>query len=648
MTRRYQAELTDSGYSALFKAALNFPVGMVVWSVPMVLSAHFKAFHTELLGILGWILTAIFIVRGQIPEIRPVIAKIKKNPWNLALGVFLLFVAFLYTCFPSDCIRGGIDMGTYTNHGLYIARHGRLDIEYPYPKELAPLFDPARVDQKMTYAGFYPTSNGWTSQFPHFYPVWLAQAYGSFGYWGLQRLNGFLALLALTLFFGFCLRIVAFPYALAAALFLALNPSQLWTARVTLTEIPAQLFILAGITLHYVALKFSRKGLARWAGVVYGGAALIRIDAFFLLPLLFLAHLVSRIFDSPDQKNVSPIWRSLYLTALPVFLVALLYYAFFNSVYFLSLSENLKLIGIACLGALSLLLISSKGILSLIKTLVHNRYFQFIFGTAIFSLAGYVYWIRPLAKNPAVFNFPLSALHGTRTYEEYSLVNLGTYLTPLIIWGAIFGILYLLFSQKERGVYKGAFPFLVIFCGFSFLYLWKPYIDSAHFWAIRRFVPIIIPGFILCASVAFYRIFQTLKLRLSRILAVSLGVILVIFSIRAAGFMLFFPENQGYFSQLKKLSRILPEEDLILAYDPFNDSAWTTPLYFALDKKVVPIDVNSDIGMKTMSSWISRQINLGKSAHLLYEGLSLSLPQAVRIGTEDLTRSSLVIITPLR
>ena len=172
-----------------------------------------------------------------------------------------------------------------------------------------------------------------TVQFAHLFPVWLAQAFATFGHHALFRLNTMFAILSITIFYGLCRSVMQKPYAVIATLFLALNPSEIWLARKTLTEILTQLFIWSGLFILLFAQKNNSKKLARWAGVLLGFSSLVRIDSFFLVPLLFFSHLVQKIVEDPGEKKSSSVWSSFYQTSLPVFTIAFGYYVFDSMIY---------------------------------------------------------------------------------------------------------------------------------------------------------------------------------------------------------------------------------------------------------------------------------------------------------------------------
>lgn len=245
-----------SQFPAITSFSLMTVAGIAMWSPLLLLSAAAGLYRAEYLGLIGWGVS-LLALRGlswRGPVLSDLVARL--TPWDWVLAVGLLGAGGLYLGFPQESILGGRDAGVYANHGVFIAHHGRLGIPYPYHQELRSLFEPAIPDSPKFYLpGFYLTSPAMTVQFSHLLPAWLAQAFSTFGHHGLFRLNGVLAMLFLPIFYGLCRSAVTEPYAVIATLFLAFNPSEIWLARSTLSEIFTQLFIWSGVLLLTLALK---------------------------------------------------------------------------------------------------------------------------------------------------------------------------------------------------------------------------------------------------------------------------------------------------------------------------------------------------------------------------------------------------------
>jgi len=86
-----------------------------------------------------------------------------------------------------------------------------------------------------------------------------------------------------------------------------------------------------------------------------------------------------------------------------------------------------------------------------------------------------------------------------RSYGEHSMVWLDWYLGPVALAAGVAGL-----ALMSRLVLLGragpATPFLGVMLATSLLYLWRPSIFPDQVWAMRRFVPVVIPGLLLLAA----------------------------------------------------------------------------------------------------------------------------------------------------
>src|SRR5581483_7881984 len=263
--------------------------GIALWSIPLLAAAVMGVYRAEYIGLLGWVVTLWGMLHlGKFPTISVLPFQLGSF-WDWVLICGLLGAGSLYLGFPNENIFGENDIGVYANHAVYIARHGRLDIPYPFAPEFFSSFIPIlprhpAFDWDFYLPGVFLTLPTMTVQFGRVFPLWLAHAFASFGPRGLFHFNAIVAVLSLAVFYGMCRSAVPKPYAVVGTLFLALNPSEVWLARVTLTEVFTQMFIWSGLLLLARSIQRASPALARGAGVCLGLSVLVRIDSLFLLP----------------------------------------------------------------------------------------------------------------------------------------------------------------------------------------------------------------------------------------------------------------------------------------------------------------------------------------------------------------------------
>jgi hypothetical protein len=645
-------------FDALTFLAVSTVAGIAVWSPIVLGAAVLGVFSGPLIGLAGWIVTGVLAVplvaerlRAGKPEMPPGARpaggersrpasrhearrgkagkKTRPSPtgpnpsrrarravgdwWQAGLAIGIALAGLLYLGFPAESIYGGRDEGVYSMHGTWIARHGRLDVPYPWPEDAHGTFSEAWIG----FPGFYRTEPTMTVQFGHLFSVWLAQAYATLGPDGLFRLNALFAVLFLGVFYGLCRTALPAPYAVAATLFLAFNPSQLWMARITLSEIPTQLLIWTGLLLLVESLRAGSRPLARWAGVFLGLSALVRFDSLLLVPALLLTHAAVRVVEKPPNAS-TPVWLAFYQTALPVFLAAFAYFFVFSRPYLLA-RPYLGRLGVALGASLALLLIVLRPrVARLLRPVVAHPASLVAVGAAVAGLAAYAYWIRPFPDDPSrlVRRWPGYYAHpGRWDYGTESFANMARYLSPVVLWAAVGGWIAGTWDAVRKAR-RELMPLLVVAAAFSVVYFDHHGNTPDHFWMIRRFVPVVIPGLVVCAALAARWTLDRIPAPWSRALPAAALLFLAGFTIRADSLIIAFAENRGYYRQLEEMAEKLPAGEVIPAQ---GFTTWLTPLYVAFDRRVVPLNLGKPEAAQAVRTWLERQQRENEPVHRIAE-----------------------------
>jgi hypothetical protein len=628
-------------FPALTSLAIYTVAGIVVWSGGMLAAAAARIYRGTYFGLAGWVVVLVSVLAASSSGGLALSAAPSWSIWEWILAGGLVLAAVLYLGYPNESIIEANDMGVYANHGIFIARHGRLSLPYPWagvePVLAQDLMEhrPHRgnIFRNHVFLGFQKNGPRMTAEFGHVWPVWLAQAFSTAGPAGLFRLNGLFALLALGAFYGLCLTVVPLPMAVAATLFLALVPSQVWIARTTLSEVFAQCVFCVGLLLFLQALKTSWPAGACWAGACMALAVLIRCDCLLIVPLVVFAQFGGTL-GAQSADEFEHVWRSFYKSAVPGSLVAVSYFAFFSRPYFRDQLFYFRLIGLGAVLSITLLLTVPPLLSDVMRERLTAMATADIVGVGLALFAAYAYWVRP-----AVVHYRLDWAdhphHGEPHRAEYSLQDLGRYVSRTVLVAAIAGWWLVLRDVLERPAWW-LLPWLVISAAYSGLYLYDPCDDPHHFWRVRRYVPIIIPAFIFFAAIAGSQALDQLPAAW-REPAVAVAVVgLVAFTIRRGRRFWWRQENRGMYEQVRSLAELIPSDDLVFAK---GKPAWVTPLYVAFDRRVVPIGLNGEEGWELLARWTSRRICDEKPAYLLCEDRRL-LPQHAReLGQMKLSRT---------
>ncbi|MDP9271395.1 MAG: hypothetical protein M3P14_10570 [Chloroflexota bacterium] len=555
-------------------------LGLTAWSLPLMGLLIARAYHPELLGAAGWVVAAgLFIVRRS--RFRLPGPALRAHVLVLAGG--LAIAAAIYLLFPADPSITDRDMQVYAQHAQYIAQHGRLDV--PYPAELVDQRPPPGMG---TLAGLYRTRPTMTVQFGHLYAAWLAQVFAVFGFGGVIRANAVLALLAAAAVFGVCRRLATPLVAALATVALALNPAQIWVTHNTLTEIFTQWLIwTAFLILVLPRLRESRRAAAL-AGVLLGMSAMVRIDSLVLVPLLLLAHAaILTVDETPGRGRVL---TSFWMGAAPVFALSVGYYAAFTYPYFHDLGSQLRLI--AALGvaaALVLLLTRIRRVRATARGLVRRPRVLAGLGIGILLVAVYTYAIRPLMPP---FNVrPSFAFGSFRTFIENAMWNLGWYVSPPVLWLGVVSWLALLLAQLWKSRSRWLL-LLIVTGGYTALYLWNESIFPDQPWAIRRFIPVIIPAVFAFSAAGMTVILRRFRLSLRPVLATALAVLLAAYTFGTGYPVAFTAERAGSYQTLAAFARSLPAGRSYLGvFGGHGSPGLATPLFLAFDTQIVPLDV---------------------------------------------------------
>jgi hypothetical protein len=560
-------------------------VGLSIWSAPLLGLLILKAYRPEAIGIAGWIAVALWVAIRR-PSFPPITIP---RPSALILAVGLLIAGILYAAAPSEPLAGGRDMAVYANHAAYMVNHGMLDIPYPAGLGTGEDLPPGWIG----FSGVYTTQPTLTVQFAHVFPAWLAQASAVAGHEGLLRLNVVFAVLSALAVFAVARIWMPAYVAVFATLFLAFNPGQVWVARNTLTEMLTQLLIWCAFLLILSPNQERPRAAAAWAGFLLGMSAVVRIDSLVILPLAIAGHTLVRLLAGrrPTTTHTS----IFYLAALPTFALAIGYYIAFSNPYFSAHGSYLWPIaaaGVAAVLAWGLTLVPAiwaraAKILAMRRTLV-------VASVAVIAVAAFAYFVRPLLEPFDLIPRPVPV--PPRSHIEDAMRNLGAYLTPVALWMAIIAWLATTVTAVHRITVRPV-PVLVIIGGFSALYFWNQAITPDHFWAIRRFVPLIMPAAVLFAGVAGAFVLGRMP-RAWRLPAFGVAVLaLAVNTWRLGTPMYFVAERAGVYSALANFADHLPPGLTYLA--PMGKKSIQTAgtaLFMTFDQDLLPIALDAEGG----------------------------------------------------
>ncbi len=526
---------------------------------------------TSVLGVFAW--------RRQ-HAYEPVTSRLQRlNRWEAAaLALWLVAASWLFFR-PHEFIAGAADAGVYVSLGASIARTGGILIHDPLLADLDPALYPAflrplpagEMAPYYIFPGFYVPSAPAGLIIPQFYPlhpVWQAVAYA---------LGGLRAELLMTPLWGtlgalavyFTLRrLWGWPVGLLALVALSVTALQAWFARYPTTEMLTQYLLWTG-AWALAAWIDRQEPLGLWAGLAgaaLGQVFLTRIDAYALLALPVLVGLWLRHTRGGRWQDRWFFGFFIVLAAHSLLHGALLSTPYFSGLFGYSLRLLTRfaapLLGFSGLIVAGWLLarLQPQRFRRLAAWAGARRQLWAILAAGVVAAAAvYGYFVRPYLGEVRVSAYWYGG--GTvPNLDHENLLRLGWYLGPVGIALSVAGTAWMLIKEANR---RTAF-LLVTGLFFSFFYLWRIQANPHQIYAMRRYVPVVLPFFIMTAACFIRWLYLHGKGTVRRFLVIGLtGIWLLGIVMGARGFVSQI-DNRGLSDQLERFNAMMPAHSVII------------------------------------------------------------------------------------
>jgi hypothetical protein len=629
----------------LLFAAMGIGALVLGWAALLMAElGWFSLLHWAAVGGLVLALAALASRRygpGKVIEVAQPLSKREAA----ALGFWLIVAIWLFGR-PHEYITGAADVGVYLNLGAHIAHTGHITFSDPMLASLDPALrraflrplPPGQGAPFYLFPGFYVVDPSQGLIVPEFYPlhpVWLAIAYSLGGIraalW-MTPLWGILAVLAVSMT---ARRLWGRRAGLLALIGLSLTALQIWFARYATAEMLTQYLLWAGL---WALVGWMDEAKPRWlwptlAGGALGQVFLTRIDMYALLLLPFGIGFWR--WRSKRWQRVDGLFFGLLAvltlhSLLHGWLLSQPYTArlfLYAQRLLLSRLLNNGLILAAAGGGAGIAvswILAKRGRARIARIRVSQRW-RWMAAASVAALALYGYWIRPkfgsaLTSVYWYSGMPIPAL------DHENFVRLGWYLSPLGIALGVMGIVWIL----AREVNRRTAALLAAGLFFSFFYLWKIQANPHQIYAMRRYVPVVVPFFVLGAV---YLLQQLSMVRLQnpinqRLPWFSLGLtILWLYAIvvNAWGFV-----NQvdmrGAVDQMRQLNELFAPRSVLLFGDPAligMGDLLGTPLRFLFGHDVYAVRDLEALGEGRLDRAVARWQASGRSVYWI------SVPQGL-------------------
>jgi len=459
-------------------------------------------------GLVVWMIVAFRAIRGRLFErVRWKLGAPAIIAWIVIAGVALLNMQY-----AAEHLLTDRDPGVYITSARWLASQGSLLVD-------------GTAGAFSGVAGIDGASQGYQairsdgllySQFQHGLAVILAIGRWIGGDWLLLKSVGLLSGGVLATFFAFSRTVLRSWWALAATTTVAVNLVVLHFGRDAYSELLLMIFLYGGLWFLHRALSANRSALSFLAGLVLGGTAMVRIDAWMILAGLF-AFLFFDIWSAGNgwrhriETVTAPVVAGIVVTGgLGVIdlLVA-------SPQYFRDLMPNLyrmaAVLAVVIGGGVVVSTLSRPWMWMAQQRVMHRRRIVGT-GAAIFIVVGsaFLYFVRPvvLVERTSAATDVIEYLQrlqgipidGSRRYWEMSMQWQAWYLGIL---GLAIGVWGWAWSVREVvvGRLRGVGPFIFIFSLVTVAFLLRPANTPDHLWVMRRFLAVTIPGLILMAFI---------------------------------------------------------------------------------------------------------------------------------------------------
>lgn len=452
------------------------------------------AYHAFLVGVIATVV-AVAASIATTRALRPR-ADADQRGALVAVGLVLVFFA-LAGGFHSEHLLIDRDPAVYITTGRSIARTHDLR-----PKtQVGPFATPAYGNPAArAEPGFFPML-----------PVLLALGWSIGGDLGLLLVGPLLGALGLLALYALASRVLDTRLALPVLAFSIIGPFQLWFARDAYSELVVQFVVLGGLWLYLEARAYGRAGIAAMAGAVVASSTYARIDALAIAAgaLAFVAVEWVRCESDPSPRRARRVVAAFAGALVAKTLVALVITHHVARRYIASLGTEYRLLVGAFAAAIA-------GVI--VVAVLHRvrpglaRWFtatKVAFAAAV-TVASAVFVWAYVARPDPVRDLPVVEAGRPITMALRIAINTWHYSRSLHWFSAYIGVVGLvvafagfviLAARARRGNGAAAAVFLVVI-PVAVLYIARPKIQAGQPWAMRRFLPVVLPGISIAIVVA--------------------------------------------------------------------------------------------------------------------------------------------------
>ena len=420
----------------------------------------------------------------------------------VAIALALLVVAGHY---HSEHVLTDRDPAVYINTGRSIARNHRV----------RPILPNSPLDNRNYFAthvaGFQVADHQVFSSFLDFLPVLLAFGWSVGGDTGLLLVPAMLGALGLLALYALGSTVVGPRWALLGPALLTLAPLQSWFARDAYAELPFQLLALGGLWLFIAARRNGGAVAGLIAGFVLGAMTFVRIDALAILialpPALAIEYLRASTLEAAARRRRRQVIGSFAGAVALTAYAGLRVSHRLTPGYVTNLQHNLHLLELACAaGALAAIAIVTIHHLraGIGQRVSHSDIALWVGGALTVAVAVYAYKFRPRGGPAPAIASPTMTAAARKALDVFLFSAsfrwfawyLGTFTLVLIVAG------FIVLGVRATRTDSPAFVILAAAVPVTILYIARPSVSPDQLWAMRRYLPIVLPVMTIAAAAA--------------------------------------------------------------------------------------------------------------------------------------------------
>ena len=498
-------------FTVSLTAALVF-VGTAGMSGIALLVAHaYQPLPVSGLATLAALAAAVVVARGLKTD-----SAASHGPAIVAVGVALIFLA-LSGLWHSEHLLTDRDPGVYINTGRSIAGQHTLT---PTIRS-GPFDDPKFVVES---PGFDESSGEQHTWFLPMLPVLLALGWSAGGYTGLLAVGPLMGALGLLVCYALTARLVGPRWAVLAPVMLTINPLQVWFARDAYSELVVQGLVLGGIWLYLEARASPSPRVAAISGALIATSVLARFDALVIVAALvgFSALEWTRCDDGERGRA-----RRRVVGAFVIVLIGVTLYcsviSHVTSPGYLdahrSFTRSFYLLLLAAV-ALGTVWIVARRLRPEFGQKFAGARMTFATGCAlVLAACVWAYVWRPADPADA---FPLSDILNSppnpggwlRAQWSWSIRWFVEWFGLPAVVIALFGLLILCRRALRGNV--AATAVVAVVAPLAVVFISRPDVAPDQPWAMRRFLPVVIPGLVIGVPVLLHALTSVARRNSSR------------------------------------------------------------------------------------------------------------------------------------